>query len=242
MHFITCVGEPHCLCLSVCWLACLPTHLFVCTSPCLPASFCTPSVFMCVYLEAALSLTVYFWPSVLSDISVSSVCVLLANQSNKGRYVQSCCCVELQKNKELTAQQCTPDTQDDLENTQMPTPTYAHRYYAYKHTLACSVHAHLPANMCLCECGYGLSFVHIFSWHSSHPNLSLKPVQADAVLKRNPFIIEIGSDVCSFCLLYVSNFLQMTSKSTCFYDDLETAYLFKKEMHQRAQNRSRLQS
>lgn len=121
--------------------------------------------------------------------------------------------MELLKNKKLTAQQCTPDEQDDLENTRMLTHTYAHKYYAYKHTLArciintrnswCTrlplcVYARASASlcMCLCERGYGLAFVHIFPWHNVHPNLSLKPVESDAVLKRNPFIIEIGSDGC----------------------------------------------
>ena len=137
------------------------------------------------------------------------------------------------KNKERMAQQCTPDAQDDLENNQIltytrvythahthtHTHTHTHKCYADQHTLACciinthnvcctysSVCLHLPASTCPCECGYGLAFVHIFSCHYAHPNLSPKQVQSDAVLKRNPFIIEMGSDVCTFCLVFVSNF------------------------------------
>lgn len=96
----------------------LPTHLFVCVSPCMPAishfslsvvslSTCTPSVFLSVFLKAGLSLTVCFCPSVLSDISVLGtlcVCVPLANQSNEGGFTRSCCCVELLKSR---IQKCT---------------------------------------------------------------------------------------------------------------------------------------
>lgn len=85
MHFIICVGEPPCLCLS----AGLPVYPSVCVYVCLILDFCffsffalsaslstcTPSVLVCVCLEAALSLTVCFCPSALSDISVCSMSV-----------------------------------------------------------------------------------------------------------------------------------------------------------------------
>lgn len=85
MHFIICVGEPPCLCLS----AGLPVYPSVCVYVCLILDFCffsffalsaslstcTTSVLVCVCLEAALSLTVCFCPSALSDISVCSMSV-----------------------------------------------------------------------------------------------------------------------------------------------------------------------
>lgn len=113
--------------LSVCWPACLPICLRVCLPdtrflfflfflPCLLASLSTytPSVLVCVCLEAALSLTVCFCPSALSDICLQHVCILLANQRNKGGLFQSCSCVELLKNKKPTAQQCTQTNRTTL--------------------------------------------------------------------------------------------------------------------------------
>lgn len=135
----------------------------------------------------------------------------------------------LLKTKELTAEQCSLDTQNDLENAQMLTHThaYAHKNYAYQQILkilgarlplfvcACvhvlRVHMHLPASMCQCECRYELAFVHIFSWHNAHLNLSLKPVRTDAKLKKKRESIhnslEIGSNVCSCCLYLSAIFL-----------------------------------